>query len=106
MTSLNIAEAAERGDLLAKRAFEHTGEMLGLKLADLVAHTNPEAIFLFGGLALAKDLIMEPTQQAFHANLLSIYRGKVKLLPSGLNTKNSAVLGASALAWDQFGGGK
>jgi glucokinase len=104
MTSLDIAEAAERGDILAKRAFEHTGEMLGLKLADLVAHTNPEAIFLFGGLTLAKGLIMEPTVKAFHENLLSIYRGKVKLLSSGLNSKNSAVLGASALVWDQFGG--
>lgn len=103
MTSLDIADAAEKGDVLAKRAFEHTGEMLGLKLADLVAHTNPEAIFLFGGLTLAKGLIMEPTQRAFHDNLLSIYRGKVKLLASGLNSQNSAVLGASALAWDQFG---
>jgi glucokinase len=103
MTSLDIAEAAERGDILAKRAFEHTGEMLGLKLADLVAHTNPEAIFLFGGLTLSKGLIMEPTLRAFHGNLLSIYRGKVQLLPSGLNSKNSAVLGASALAWDLFG---
>ncbi len=103
MTSLDIADAAERGDVLAKRAFEHTGEMLGLKLADLVAHTNPEAIFLFGGLTLAKGLIMEPTVRAFHENLLSIYRGKVKLLASGLNSKNSAVLGAAALAWDQFG---
>jgi len=105
MTSLDIADAAERGDVLAKRAFDHTGEMLGLKLADLVAHTNPEAIFLFGGLALAKGLIMEPTQRAFHDNLLSIYRGKVKLLASGLTSKSSAVLGASALAWDQYDAG-
>jgi glucokinase len=102
MTSLAIAEAAERGDKLAIRAFEHTGEMLGLKLADLVAHTNPEAIFLFGGLTLAKGLIMEPTIKAFEENLLFIYKGKVKLLPSALTTKNSAVLGASALAWDAF----
>jgi glucokinase len=102
MTSLNIAEAAERGDKLAIQAFEHTGEMLGLKLADLVAHTNPEAIFLFGGLTLSKGLIMEPTIRSFEENLLFIYKGKVKLLPSGLNSKNSAVLGASALAWDLF----
>ncbi len=102
MTSIQIAEAAEKGDVLAKRAFEHTGEILGLKLADLVAHTNPEAIFLFGGLTLAKNLIMEPTLRAFEENLLFIYKGKVKLLPSGLNSKNSAVLGASALAWDLF----
>ena len=102
MTSLKIAEAAERGDTLAIKAFEHTGEMLGFKLADLVAHTNPEAIFLFGGLTLAKGLIMEPTIRSFEENLLSIYRGRVKLLPSGLNSRNSAVLGASALAWDAF----
>lgn len=103
MTSLDIAAAADRGDILARRAFEHTGEMLGLKLADLVAHINPEAIFLFGGLTLAKGLIMEPTQRAFHENLLSIYRGKVQLFASGIDSKNAAVLGASALAWAQFG---
>ncbi len=102
MTSLHIAEAAEKGDILAIRAFEHTGEMLGLKLADLVAHTNPEAIFLFGGLTLSKGLIMEPTIRSFEENLLFIYKGKVKILQSGLNSKNSAVLGASALAWDLF----
>ncbi len=102
MTSLDISEAAEKGDILAIRAFEHTGEMLGLKLADLVAHTNPEAIFLFGGLTLAKGLLMEPTQKAFDEGLLSIYKGKVKLLTSQLNCTNSAVLGASALAWDTY----
>ncbi|MCD6332693.1 MAG: ROK family protein [Bacteroidales bacterium] len=104
MTSLKIAEAAERGDELAIRAFNHTGEILGLKLADLVAHTNPEAIFLFGGLTLAKGLILEPTQKAFKENMLSIYKDKVKLLPSGLNSKNAAVLGASALAWEKYNG--
>jgi glucokinase len=102
MTSLDIAEAAERGDELAIRAFDHTGEMLGLKLADLVAHTNPEAIFLCGGLTLAKGLIMKPTIMAFEDNLLSIYKGKVKLLTSELNSTNAAILGAAALAWDQY----
>ncbi len=102
MTSLHISEAAEKGDKLAIMAYEHTGEMLGLKLADLVAHTNPEAIFLFGGLTLSKGLILEPTQKSFEEGLLSIYKGKVKLLPSQLNSTNAAVLGASALAWDIY----
>jgi glucokinase len=74
--------------------------MLGYKLADVVAHTNPEAIFLFGGLTLSGDLIFEPTRRHMEQNLLSIYRGKVKLLPSKLNTQNAAVLGASALVWN------
>ncbi|MFZ0281885.1 MAG: ROK family protein, partial [Bacteroidales bacterium] len=94
-----IHEAAKRGDHLAKRAFEHTGRMLGFKLADVVAHTNPEAIFLFGGLALAKELIFGPAKEFMEENLLHIYKGKVKLLPSELSTQNAAVLGASSLIW-------
>lgn len=94
-----IHDAAKNGDAIAIRAFEHTGRMLGFKLADVVAHTNPEAIFLFGGLALAKDLIFEPTKRYMEQNLLSIYKGKVKLLESELSTQNAAVLGASSLVW-------
>lgn len=94
-----IHDAALQGDHIAIGAFEHTGKMLGFKLADVVAHTNPEAIFLFGGLALARDLIFEPTRRYMEENLLSIYRGKVKLLESELSTQNAAVLGASSLIW-------
>ena len=99
LDSKKIHDAAKRGDKIAIRSFQHTGRMLGFKLADLVAHTNPEAIFLFGGLALAQDLIFEPTKQYMDENLLSIYRGKVKLLNSELDTQNAAVLGASSLIW-------
>lgn len=94
-----ISEAAKRGDPLALEAFRYTGKILGYKLADVVAHTNPEAIFLFGGLAQAKELIFEPTREYMDENLLHIYRGKVRLLPSRLSTKNAAVLGASSLIW-------
>jgi len=97
-----IHDAAVNGDAIAIRAFQHTGMMLGFKLADVVAHTNPEAIFLFGGLALAKDLIFEPTKEYMEQNLLSIYKGKVKLLQSELSTQNAAVLGASSLIWSNL----
>ncbi len=94
-----IFEAAKKGDPLACMAFERTGRLLGCKLADLVAHTNPEAIFLFGGLAQAGDLLFKPAAGAMEENLLAVYRGKVKILPSRLNGKNAAVLGASSLIW-------
>lgn len=94
-----IHDAAKNGDAIAKQAFEHTGKMLGFKLADVVATTNPEAIFLFGGLALAEELIFGPAKEYMEQNLLSIYKGKVKLLPSELNVQNAAVLGASSLIW-------
>ncbi|MEK7250945.1 MAG: ROK family protein, partial [Bacteroidota bacterium] len=80
LTAAMLTEAATRGDKLALEAFERTGKILGLKLADAVAHTSPEAIFLFGGLAHAGEFIFEPTQRHMEANMLNIYKNKVKLL--------------------------
>ncbi len=102
ITSKKICEAALEGDTLALDAFEETGKILGMKLADTVAHLSPEAIILFGGLAQAGDLIFKPTHRSLEENLLGIFKNKVKLIPSGLPEGNSAVLGASALIWDEL----
>jgi glucokinase len=95
-----ITEAALRGDIVARAAFEYTGRILGTKLAETVVHTDPEAIFLFGGLSLAGDLIFKPTIKHMEANLMPIFRGKVKVLPSGLQNQAASILGASSLVWD------
>lgn len=95
-----ITEAALRGDIVARAAFEYTGRILGTKLAETVVHTDPDAIFLFGGLSLAGDLIFKPTIKHMEANLMPIFRGKVKILPSGLQNQAASILGASSLVWD------
>jgi glucokinase len=102
VTSTKICDMAKQGDKLALEAFERTGKTLGLKLADAIAHTSPQAIFLFGGLANAGELIFEPTKRHMEANLLNIFKNKVQLLPSGIK-ENAAVLGASALVWKEIG---
>jgi glucokinase len=102
LTSRMIAGAAERGDSIAKEAFEFTGRILGMKLADSVAHLSPEAIILSGGLASAGALIFDPTKRSLEEYLLPIFRNKVKLLPSGLREGDAAVLGASALIWNEI----
>lgn len=99
LNSKIIYEAACNKDPVALQAFEYTGKILGSKLADLVALTDPEAIFLFGGLAEAGDLIFVPARKNMEENMLSIYRGRVKLLPSQLSTHNAALLGAASLVW-------
>jgi glucokinase len=97
-----ISEAANKGDKLAIKAFDYTGKILGLKLADAVAHTSPEAIFLFGGLSKAGDLILKPTQKYFEKYVLSVYSEKVKIQQSALQDKNIAVLGSAALIWEEL----
>ena len=99
ITSKLIADAAKNGDKLALEAFDYTGKILGIKLADTVAITSPEAIFLFGGLAQSGKLIFEPTKKYMELNMLNIFKNKVKLLPSELKGAQAAVLGASALVW-------
>jgi glucokinase len=102
LTSKRIYEAALRNDRLALEAFELTGRYLGLKLADSVAHTSPEAIILFGGLAAAGDLLFAPTKKYMEEYLLHIFKNKVRLLPSALSQGNAAVLGAAALIWNEL----
>ena len=102
LTSKMISEAALRGDKIALEAFDHTGWILGRKLADTVAHTSPEAIFLLGGLANSRDLIIKPTKKYMEESLLPIFRDKVKILLSSLPDMNAGVLGAGALAWNEL----
>ena len=99
ITSKDVFDAAMAGDALAKEIFDFTGRIMGQAFADFVAFSAPEAIILFGGLANAGDLLMKPIVKAMEENLLQIWKGKIKVLPSGLASGDAAVLGASALGW-------
>lgn len=100
ITSKDVYDAAMAGDQLAKDVFEYTGTILGEALADFTVFSSPEAFILFGGLAKSGDLLMKPLRRAMEANMLSIWKGKVKVLQSELKEADAAVLGASALGWE------
>ncbi len=102
MTAKKVFDAAEKGDMIAKRTFEVTGKLLGEGLANTVAHLSPEAIFLFGGAAAAGDYIFKPTKEHLEKNLLPIFKNKVQILPSELSEGSAAIVGASALAWKEL----
>lgn len=97
-----IYDRAVSGDKNAIEAFNYTGDILGLALANSVAYTSPQAIFLFGGLALAGDFIFKPTIESFEKNLLNIYKNKIKILPSRLSENDAAILGAASLVWKEI----
>lgn len=99
LTSKSIADAALKGDALALDIFDYTAEILGFSLANTVALTSPKLIVLFGGLAQSGDLILKPTKKYMEAYLLNIYQNKVSIVPSKLKASDAAILGASALAW-------
>ena len=100
ITSLDVSKAAEKGDALAKRVYEFTGEILGEACADFAAFSSPEAFIFFGGLTKAGSLLMDPLKRSFDAHVLRIFKDKAKFLVSGLDGSSAAVLGASAIGWE------
>ncbi|MDD2366035.1 MAG: ROK family protein [Desulfuromonadaceae bacterium] len=97
LNSKMVCDAALEGDSIALAAFDATAKILGIKLADAVAHTAPEAIFLSGGLAAAGDLLLIPAKRYMEEYLFTPYKGGVKVLLSGIDGGKSAVMGAASL---------
>jgi len=103
ISAYDITMAARNGDTLALEIFEFTAQILGMKLADTVAITSPKAIFLFGGLAHARELLSVPLKKNMEQNLLNIYQNKEDILFSQMTDDDAALLGAASLVWQEKG---
>ena len=99
LTSKMLYDAAIDGDKLAKEIFDFTGAVLGDAFCNFIAFSAPEAIVLFGGLANAGELLLDPIRKRMNENVVFLWKDKVKVLKSSLPGADAAVLGASALGW-------
>lgn len=97
-----VAEAAEKGDKLALDAFDYTAEILALAIVNAVVVTSPQAVFLFGGLVKAGDLLFEPLRKHVDRLIMPVFRNTFEILPSSIPETNAAVMGAAALAWKEL----
>ena len=96
----DITRAAEEGDPIALKAFDYTADILALAMANFTAFSQPEAFFLMGGLVNSGKWIMDPVKTYLEKYLLEVYKGKVKILLSGMEGKTAAISGAAALIWE------
>ena len=97
LTSKHVGDAANAGDPLALEIFRMTGEWLGIALANAVAFSSPEAIFLMGGPVKAGEVLMQPVRESFKKNLCFVYDNSVEIKVSELSGNDVAILGAAAL---------
>jgi glucokinase len=102
LTAKKITEAAAKNDPVALEALAHTAEVLGFGIINAIVFSSPEAVFLFGGLAQAGEMLFKPVREYVDKNVQPIFRGTVSILPSGVPESNAAVLGAAALAWNDL----
>ena len=97
LTSKMVGDAAKNGDSLALQVFEKTGYWLGIAMANAVAFSGPEAIFLMGGPVKAGEVLLKPARESFKKHLCFVYDGSVEVRVSELPDNDAAILGAAAL---------
>jgi glucokinase len=102
LTSKMIAEAAAKKDHVAVKAMDYTAEILAFGIINAIVFSSPEAIFLFGGLTQAGEMLFAPVRKYVDDNVQPIFKGTVKILPSAIPESKAAVLGAAALAWNEL----
>jgi glucokinase len=96
-TSVDLAEAARRGDAKAKKIFERVGRQLGAALANLISLFDPEAIVLTGGVASAADLFLEDAKRTARELGQPLSAPKVEITVTSLGA-DANLLGAARLA--------
>lgn len=93
-----IADAASRGDLLARLVFDQATRTLGWAIAQVATITAAERFVIGGGVAKQSDeLFWEPVRAAFREYAFGPLRETTQLVPSALGD-DVVLVGAAAVA--------
>jgi glucokinase len=103
VTGQMVSEAAEAGDLLARRAFASVGDWLGVGVANLVAAFDPEVVVIGGGVSAAGERLLEPARTALERSLVGAGHRLVPPLRLAAFGPQSGLVGAGLLARSAYG---
>jgi glucokinase len=93
-----VAEAAKKGDELAKEAFAQAGEFLGRATADFLHMFNPSVVIFGGGVSLSGDLLLDPVRDSMRRHVMaSSYLDGLQLTTAKLGD-DAGLLGSLAQA--------
>ena len=93
-----VAEAAKRGDALARSAYERAGEYLGIGVASFLHIFDPSIVILGGGVSLSGPLLFEPFEASLHANVFNPHYLEKLIITTADLGDDAGLLGALALA--------
>ena len=97
-----LLERASEGDELATQAFQRSGELMGIALANLVNVLNPECIVLTGEGAFVEQAMFQSMEAVLRQNLFSQLGKDLRLLVEPLVGYESWARGAAALVLHRF----
>lgn len=96
ITPAVVCQAAQEGDVVAKRIFTTMGEYLGIGLSGVVNLLNPEKIVVGGGVADAGELLFGPLRKTLTDRAMPIQGAAVEVVPAQLGN-TAGIIGASLL---------
>ena len=70
LNARQVAEAADKGDELAKEAFVRAGNFIGQAVANFLHIFNPSIIIFGGGVTRSGSLILDPIQESMRRNIM------------------------------------
>lgn len=84
VTAAIVAQAAERGDQIAKDILDNAGKYIGRAMANVAVVTNPEMVVIGGGVAQAGRVLFGSICKTFHKTLQIIQSETIQLRLSEL----------------------
>jgi len=95
VTGEMIAEAARKGDAVARKLITTAGYYAGIGLSTVVQVVNPELIVVGGGLTRIGSMFMEPCMRGLRENIHPVLWDSVRIVPWQLE-ENGGIIGAAA----------
>jgi glucokinase-like ROK family protein len=103
--AVDVAAAAQRGDLLAQQIITDAGVHLGIAVASLVNFLNPSVVVIGGGVSQLGDLLLEPIRKTVMERSLNSAAKVVRITSAVLGRRASsmgAVVQAINLSLDRL----
>jgi N-acetylglucosamine repressor len=97
-----LLERADQGDEAARLAFQHSGELLGVGLANLVNVLNPECILLTGEGTVVERHLLAPMETVLRQHIFSELGSSLRVLVDPLMSYENWARGAGALVLHHF----
>ena len=92
-----VIEAYREGDLIAKTILEKSFASLGIGIANIICLSDPEIVVVGGGIARAKDVMVEFLEPALDNYVHYLFKNRYRLKFSELDGQET-LLGAALLA--------
>jgi glucokinase-like ROK family protein len=103
--AVNVAAAAQRGDLVAQQIITEAGMHLGIAIASLVNLINPSMVVIGGGVSQLGDLLLDPIRKTVMERSLNSVAKIVRITSAVLGRRASsmgAVVQAINLSLDRL----